>query len=489
MVVVIESRGDRSWVYKNGDPVEISQSSDNQKTQRVQKEQASTLLDMLKSAFLPIGYPDSVSEDYLKYQLWDTAQAFCSSINNILSHHALLQGYGVGDSTATASAAMITWMMRDGLAMSGRILFAWGYASTLDSDSKFWRLFADVLNDFAICVEIAAPAFSAAAIVKTADDFDGEKLDMKVGIVGVWAIDGFVVMACMGSLMKAIVSVAGGATRAALTQHQALSNNSADVAAKDGSQEQMVQLVALLFGIILTRYTDTHPYIIWPTFALLTLIHLLCNYKAVTCLVYKSINGERGKIIMETYLRSGSVITPQQMTEIEPLIPTGSSLDGFSLILGCSIDRLLSCTSNREAGKNSEGSFDSLLGCLDQYGYSVGLTYNGRQNGEVVVTVHKKASPETLIRAFMHAYFLARCFSRARPDDDDKNDVIQKYLNIMGYSSMSIVPINAATVNASYAVIDILWEDISKKMKSLGWNLNYTHVPVNEWRVLLKKTE
>lgn len=36
--------------------------------------------------------------------------------------------------------------------------------------------------------------------------------------------------------MQSIVGVAGGATRAAMTQHQARRDNMADVAAKDGSQ-------------------------------------------------------------------------------------------------------------------------------------------------------------------------------------------------------------------------------------------------------------
>jgi hypothetical protein len=37
-------------------------------------------------------------------------------------------------------------------------------------------------------------------------------------------------------LLESIVGVSGGATRAALTQHQARRNNMADVSAKDGSQ-------------------------------------------------------------------------------------------------------------------------------------------------------------------------------------------------------------------------------------------------------------
>jgi hypothetical protein len=41
--------------------------------------------------------------------------------------------------------------------MTGRILFAWVKGHKLDCDAKRWRLFADILNDFAICLEIAAP--------------------------------------------------------------------------------------------------------------------------------------------------------------------------------------------------------------------------------------------------------------------------------------------------------------------------------------------
>lgn len=38
------------------------------------------LFRILQKIFLPKGYPDSVSEDYASYQVWDTIQAFCSTI-------------------------------------------------------------------------------------------------------------------------------------------------------------------------------------------------------------------------------------------------------------------------------------------------------------------------------------------------------------------------------------------------------------------------
>ena len=125
----------------------------------------------IQEAFLPRGYPDSVSEDYLAYQFWDTMQvrahthshsvcpdcmfpslqAFCSSITGALATLAILKGVGVGDSEATPLAATLTWMLKgqlaclcmcvcacvcgnnnetynyyiDGTGMLGRILFGW----------------------------------------------------------------------------------------------------------------------------------------------------------------------------------------------------------------------------------------------------------------------------------------------------------------------------------------------------------------------------
>lgn len=59
---------------------------------------------------------------------------------------------------------------------------------------------------------------------------------------------------CLSTAMKSIVGVAGGATRAALTQHQALKGNVGDVSAKDGSQETFINLIGSFVGIFLISY-------------------------------------------------------------------------------------------------------------------------------------------------------------------------------------------------------------------------------------------
>lgn len=74
----------------------------------------SSITQAFRAIFLPQGYPDSVSKDYAEYQLWDTVQAFASSMSNTFATHSLLHGMGVGDDTATVVAATVTWMLKDG---------------------------------------------------------------------------------------------------------------------------------------------------------------------------------------------------------------------------------------------------------------------------------------------------------------------------------------------------------------------------------------
>ena len=62
----------------------------------------------------------------------------------------------------------------------------------LDSYAKQWRLFADVANDAGMTLELLAGQFGPSA---------------------------FLVLACLASMCRAMVGVAGGATRMALTQH------------------------------------------------------------------------------------------------------------------------------------------------------------------------------------------------------------------------------------------------------------------------------
>ncbi len=87
------------------------------------------------------------------------------------------------------------------------------------------RLFADGMNNVGLALELASPQFPSM----------------------------FMLMACMGSIARAITGAAGAATRAAMTHHFAQQYNAADIAAKECSQETATVLVGMLVGLVVAH--------------------------------------------------------------------------------------------------------------------------------------------------------------------------------------------------------------------------------------------
>nr|KAF6439886.1 hypothetical protein HJG63_001706 [Rousettus aegyptiacus] len=196
--------------------------------------------------------------------------------------------------------------------MLGRIVFAWWKGSKLDCNAKQWRLFADILNDAAMFLEIMAPIYPIC----------------------------FTMTVCISNLAKCIVSVAGGATRAALTMHQARRNNMADVSAKDSSQETLVNLAGLLVSLLmLPLVSECHSFSL-GCFFLLTALHIYANYRAVRALVIETLNEGRLWLVLKHFLQRGEVLDPTSANKVEPLW-TGF-WPSLSLFLGVPLHRLIS---------------------------------------------------------------------------------------------------------------------------------------------------
>ena len=67
-------------------------------------------------------------------------------------------------------------------------------------------------------------------------------------------------------MWRRLLGVAGGASRAALTQHFARQQNAADISAKEGSQETATTLVGMLLGMLVLRTCAGVPcFIYWIT--------------------------------------------------------------------------------------------------------------------------------------------------------------------------------------------------------------------------------
>ncbi|XP_077211359.1 root UVB sensitive protein (Protein of unknown function, DUF647) isoform X2 [Tasmannia lanceolata] len=257
----------------------------------------SELWGQILGAFVPEGFPSSVTPDYVPFQMWDSLQGLSTYIRCMLSTQALLSAIGVGEKSATVIGATFQWFLRDFTGMLGGILFTFYQGSNLDSNAKMWRLVADFMNDLGMVMDLVSPLYPSA----------------------------FVIIVCLGSISRSFTGVASGATRAALTQHFSLENNAADISAKEGSQETVATMVGMVLGMFLAHITRGNPLAIWFSFLSLTMFHMYANYRAVRCLSLSTMNNERSSILLYHFMKTGQVLSPQQVSLMEHILPVWAS--------------------------------------------------------------------------------------------------------------------------------------------------------------------
>jgi hypothetical protein len=324
---------------------------------------------LLRSLFLPEGYPDSVSDDYLGFQVWDTIQAMCSYLRGMLCTQAFLVGAGVGKESASATSAAVQWFFKDGLGMLGGMLFAWSRATNFGTDVKKWRFFADCINDVGLTIDMVAPLFPSV----------------------------FLLLASLGSVCRAMCGVAAGSTRAALSTHFARRSNVSDISAKEGIQETAVTLCGLVLGIWVANALEHQQLASWLIFVSLTALHVFANYRALAALKLRSLNRQRASLVIDEFLRTGKVSSPAQVAARERIFWFGAMAAGGSRIeLGASLDAL-AVASPAELSRAASQALEP-----DAY-----VLAPARQNaGSLAVALREGASSRAVLGALFHAMAL-----------------------------------------------------------------------------------
>nr|KAF7413227.1 hypothetical protein H0235_013078 [Vespula pensylvanica] len=423
------------------------------------KSLLSGILSIIKDVFLPQGFPDSVHPDYVPYQIWDTVQAFASTIMGTLTTHSIMQGVGVGESTATPLAAAITWILKDGTGMVGRIIFAWWNGTDLDGQCKKWRLFADILNDVAMGMELLIPYFSAHSMA----------------------------VLCASTAMKSIVGVAGGATRAALTQHQALQNNLADVSAKDGSQETCVNLVASFLGIFILSYIYDERYLL-ELYVFLVTVHLYANYSAVKALRLNTLNEDRLALLVKHYLIHETVLDAAEINKKESVFLLGKPRVSLSYIFKRNANNISKCTED----------------FLKDFQHKEYLIFVDIKKKIIFVVLKKNIEQHEILKAYFHACLcgILTSMSQQLPIElllttetcKPSFPLIRIYLLYKKHDSLQYHNSFPSIETAFYDTNNIIEKEYQTFVKHLddkGWNLKINLLPMNSWRCVwnIKKTQ
>ncbi|KAI4937031.1 uncharacterized protein J4E92_001756 [Alternaria infectoria] len=216
----------------------------------------------------------------------------------MLASRAVLEGVGVGDSTASPTSALLLSVLQESTGRIATILFAHRLGTALEPECKMYRLAADVFNDTAMVLDCLSPAFHK---------------PIRVAVLS------------FSSCLRALCGVCAGSAKASLSAHFAKKGNLGEVNAKDSSQETVISLMGMLAGSLVVSYI-TSPFATWSTLIVLLGIHLATNYAAVRAVSIASLNRQRANILFSNMFQHGVVLSPTEVSKRERIFHRGDVL-------------------------------------------------------------------------------------------------------------------------------------------------------------------
>lgn len=144
---------------------------------------------------------------------------------------------------------------------------------------KSWRLFADLINNVGITLDMLAPIYR----------------------------EHFLVLVCIASLCKSLCGIAAGATGGQIAAHWGINGNIADVLAKNGAQHTLLSLIGLSMSVPFAKYANAKTSRLFMIYGILTIIHIYSNVKAMKALALRSLNISRYKLLASQLISLKSI--------------------------------------------------------------------------------------------------------------------------------------------------------------------------------------
>ncbi|KAJ1981406.1 hypothetical protein H4R34_002079, partial [Dimargaris verticillata] len=111
-------------------------------------------------AFLPQGYPTSVTPEYKPYSQWQFVHNVAGTVTSVLATQSMLFAMGLGAGSIPLAAAL-NWVIKDGLGQLGGVLYACKVSNRFDSDPKHYKFWAGITLQAATLLEMLTPLFPA----------------------------------------------------------------------------------------------------------------------------------------------------------------------------------------------------------------------------------------------------------------------------------------------------------------------------------------
>lgn len=393
----------------------------------------------LRSTFLPSGYPSKTPQGYLQYAAWSWVQDLSTQLRSVLATQRILEGVGVGREGATALSALLNFLLRDGCGMAATLLFTSLAASKFRCDVKRWRLFADIMVDVGMTLEVAA--------VSVPPHY-------------------FLPMICAGNMCKAICGVAAGACGGAINLHWAQGSDISDVNAKFAAQNTVTGSLGLIFAALLARsLSDVGTQPLWLVYGALTALHIIANRRCMRLLAFGYLNTVRMRLVVAEFFRNGYpsyaagllMPTPKVVSQQEPLLflPTKEARKTRHRVpiqMGVPFGDFV------ESSQWTETDLKTGLAQDPSYLVAIGSDKSSKKQPRkdklrIVVALMADATPLQHTKAYFHALLLKRRLGESPVKSSP--DASQRRL-LEGQTAMEV---------------DEAWKSFAKDCKRSGWDL------------------
>ncbi|RMZ77354.1 hypothetical protein DV737_g4400, partial [Chaetothyriales sp. CBS 132003] len=274
------------------------------------------------------------------------------------------------------------------------IFFAHFFAVRIEAEVKFYRFFADVVNDLAFVLDVLSPSLPAPLLRVPA--------------------------LCLASACRAVCGVCGGSSKAILSAHFATRGNIGELNAKDGSQETVVSLLGMWVGGLLVSKVEGR----WPTWAWLLgllAVHLWANWRAVKSVRLRTLNRASALLVLEKCVRGeDDGVGVEEVGRAEKL---WGGQDGLMVggrrwkIKFAGVGDLLQAlkweTRERSLG-GRDGILRELLHVFSEEKY---VLWFDQDRQEAIIVLKKGAIPETQLQSWYHAIHVVGNHALAMSED------------------------------------------------------------------------
>lgn len=234
-------------------------------------------------------FPDDVTPDYYSFTAWRFAQRCVSATIGVFGTSSLLFALGIR-SGRIGQAAVISWVLKDGLGRVGKMIWAGSMGKDFDVDPKRWRFRSALLYALGNGLEIVTQIFPAS----------------------------FLVFATAANSMKQVSMLTSSATRNAMYRSfGGRSQNIANITAKGEAQIVVADLIGMGCGIRLSKILGSSKQRVLGTYLALTVLDIFGIYMELRQVVFRTLNAERSTILVSHYMSKGEMLSPSNVSPKE----------------------------------------------------------------------------------------------------------------------------------------------------------------------------